>query len=258
MLTLIPAFMQKNRHASLLMIVAVIVAALFLHAPIPQLENYHHFANDCTWMGIANAENVLSNIPFFIVGLWGIIRLHRYVIVSHIERLCWMGFFTGVLLTCFGSAYYHLEPDNWRLVWDRLPIVLSFICLFSAVLAERVSERFVKICLLPFLLYSISAVFHWFFTEIADLSDMRAYLLVQLLPMVLIPLILKWYAPRYTHGWMLLMVALWYVVAKVCEGLDGVIYALNGHVSGHAIKHLFAALACFQVVLMLEKRTMKA
>jgi hypothetical protein len=208
-------------------------------------------------MGIANAENVLSNLPFFFVGLWGLIRLHRYVIVSPIERLCWIGFFIGVLLTCFGSAYYHLEPNNWRLIWDRLPIVLSFVCLFSAVLAERVSERFVKISLLPFLLYSICAIFHWFITEIAELSDMRAYILVQLLPMVLIPLILKWYAPRYTHGWMLLMVALWYVAAKVFEGLDGVIYALNGHVSGHALKHLFAALACYQVVLMLEKRTLK-
>lgn len=249
--------MQKNRHASLLMIVGIIVIAFLFHAPIPQLENYHHFANDCTWMGIANAENVLSNLPFLIVGIWGLLRSRNYAIVSQIERLCWMGCFAGVALTCFGSAFYHLDPNHWRLVWDRIPIALSFVCLFNAVLAERVSERFAKITLLPFVLYSIGAVFYWYLTETWGQSDMRAYILVQLLPMLMIPLILKWYAPRYTHGWMLLMVALWYLIAKVCEGLDGAIFAFTDHISGHAIKHLFAAIACAQVVWMLEKRTIK-
>ena len=29
-------------------------------------------------------------------------------------------FFAGILLTAFGSSFYHLAPDNERLFWDRL------------------------------------------------------------------------------------------------------------------------------------------
>ena len=34
--------------------------------------------------------------------------------------------FLGILLTGFGSAYYHLEPNDQTLFWDRLPMAISF------------------------------------------------------------------------------------------------------------------------------------
>lgn len=205
-------------------------------------------------MGLPHAENVLTNIPFLLVGVWGLFRFRRYTINSNVERLCWLGFLIGVAATFFGSSYYHLAPDNLRLVWDRIPIIFSFVCLFHAILAERVSEKFVMKSLLPLLILSISTVIYWYITETRELGDMRAYILVQLLPMLLIPFILKWYTPRYSHGWMILLVGLWYLLAKVFEGLDAFVYGLNGYLSGHGIKHLIAALACMQVVWMLEKR----
>ena len=39
-------------------------------------------------------------------------------------------FFLTVALTGIGSAYYHLEPNNDRLVWDRLPLAMMFMALF--------------------------------------------------------------------------------------------------------------------------------
>lgn len=34
----------------------------------------------------------------------------------------WTCFFVGVAAVAFGSGYYHLKPDDDRLVWDRLPV----------------------------------------------------------------------------------------------------------------------------------------
>ena len=43
------------------------------------------------------------------------------------ELLGWTCFFIGVTAVAFGSAYYHLKPNDARLVWDRLPV--SFLAM---------------------------------------------------------------------------------------------------------------------------------
>ena len=35
------------------------------------------------------------------------------------------------------SSYYHLAPDNARLVWDRLPMTVGFMGLLAAMMLER-------------------------------------------------------------------------------------------------------------------------
>lgn len=252
--TMYLTFFKQYRGPLLLVLVSIVAGALFLHEPIPQMVGYNDFANQSSWLGLVNAENVLTNLPFLLFGVWGIWRLPHFVIESKTEQLAWLGFFVGVALTAFGSSYYHLDPDNYRLVWDRLPITFSFICLFTAVLAERVSQRFAAVSFLPMVAYSVATVIYWYLTETWGMGDMRPYILVQLLPLLLVPLILTLYAPRYTHGWMLLMVAAWYLLAKLFEGCDAVVYQWSGHFSGHGMKHLLAAMACAQVIWMLEKR----
>lgn len=37
----------------------------------------------------------------------------------------WTCFFIGVAAVGIGSSYYHLKPNDARLVWDRLPV--SFV-----------------------------------------------------------------------------------------------------------------------------------
>jgi hypothetical protein len=41
------------------------------------------------------------------------------------ELWSWTLFFAGVTAVGVGSTYYHLNPDNATLVWDRLPVSLS-------------------------------------------------------------------------------------------------------------------------------------
>jgi hypothetical protein len=90
-------------------------------------------------LGVANFLNVASNLPFLTVGVLGLKSLFRHGAVGpqgpvqeRAERWPLLVLFAGVLLTAFGSAYYHLAPDNDRLVWDRLPMTVAFMRLFAS------------------------------------------------------------------------------------------------------------------------------
>jgi len=69
--------------------------------------------------------------------------------------------FVGLILTAAGSSYYHLQPDNTRLVWDRLPIVIVLMSLLAAIVAERMSLR-AGLLLMPLLLFiGVGSVLQW-------------------------------------------------------------------------------------------------
>ena len=119
---------------------ALSVFAFFrLVPPIAQDETYHLFADDHSLWGIPNFWNVASNLPFAIVGVLGLWKLRGvfdYVL------------FTGVAaLTFFGSAYYHLAPNDTRLVWDRLPMTLVFMALLACVVTGESDLPFSRLLL---------------------------------------------------------------------------------------------------------------
>jgi hypothetical protein len=138
---------------------AAIVAAIAVRWPaVPQPLSCHHFADQRAWLGIPNFADVTSNLPFAIAGIWGLIFLLRVPsqqlpdhFVEARERWPYVFVFVGLLLTALGSAYYHLAPDNARLVWDRLPMTIVFMSMVAAVIMERVSVT-VGLRLLPWLL----------------------------------------------------------------------------------------------------------
>lgn len=50
----------------------------------------------------------------------------------------------------------------------------------------------------------------------------------------------------------------WYVLAKICEALDKYIYKwTNNTVSGHTLKHLFAAIVPVCTIVMLTRRIVR-
>src|SRR6185295_11952077 len=121
----------------LLIVITAVVAVIALLLPrIPQPQSYHMFADQRGFLGIPNFGDVVSNLPFAVVGLCGLVFLLRsnsdYDPVSFIdrrERWPYLIVFGGLVLTAFGSAYYHLRPGNARLVWDRLPMTIVFMSL---------------------------------------------------------------------------------------------------------------------------------
>ena len=109
------------------------IVVVFFIPPIPQDPAYHDFVDQRTLHGVPNFWNVASNLPFVIAGLLGLlVLLGRKPLPGGLPELKWayVVFFAGVLLTGFGSAYYHLDPTNESLVWDRLPMTLAFMAFF--------------------------------------------------------------------------------------------------------------------------------
>jgi Ceramidase len=249
----------------LLVLVALAVGAAVAAVvvkPFPQKLAYHDFADQRALLGVNHFYNVVSNFPFVIVGvlgLWfvlGIPAAHqgRSFLVSA-ERWSFVLFFLGIFLTGFGSAYYHLQPNNDRLLWDRLPMTIAFMSLFSAVLAERIDVK-VGLWLLPVLVTAgLASALYWHWTELQGRGDLRFYYLVQFYPMVALPVLLFFFPPRYTRTIDLVVAVAWYIVAKVCEHpLDKDIFALGGVVSGHTLKHLAAGLSAYWVLLWVRGR----
>ncbi|NOX93449.1 MAG: ceramidase [Gammaproteobacteria bacterium] len=221
--------------------VAMLVTVFFLE-PIAQDDSYHQFIDAYTKMSIPNAWNVLSNIPFVLMGILGFVVSRKLLSEKYLEagKASILLFFVGLVLTGFGSAYYHLSPNNETLLWDRLPMTISFMALFSFILSFHINRRSGAAALWPLLLAGMSSVFYWSYTEAIGFGDLRFYAVVQFLPIILIPLIVLLFpAEDYQQKYIWLILVL-YIIAKLMENFDADIYHILG-VSGHTIKHIIAA-----------------
>jgi len=235
-------------HLLLLLSLACALAMLFV-PPIRQPLAYHHFADARTLLGIPNFWNVISNVPFLLVGIAGLAWCARHITdVDRAQRAAWLVLFLGVELVGLGSSWYHLAPGNGTLVWDRLPMTLAFMAFFAIILGEHIDRRMARFALWPLLLAGVASVLYWRNTD-----DLRAYVLVQFLPVLLIPLIL-WLYPKPGTG------AVWaalgcYVLAKLLEQFDPQVYAALGHaISGHSLKHVAAAAGMWALLAGLKAR----
>jgi len=229
---------------------------LAVHGPVAQPVHYNEFADQSAVSGIHHAADVLSNMGFALVAIWGWLAL-RPRRASEQLRAGWPGyrlFLLGLLLTAFGSAYYHLAPDNARLIWDRLPIALACAGLLVGVRGDTQPGSKTEIEAIALALFAVASVAWWAYTDSSGAGDLRPYLLLQGLPLVLIPL---WQAihraPRSDRIAFASAMAL-YVLAKIAEVLDHQIASALGFVSGHTLKHLIATMATAAVVWGLTRR----
>ena len=250
---------NNQRHWILLVAAVLLITATMLVVPVPQDPAYHGFADGRGWLSIANFGDVASNLPFALVGILGLIALLRNnLIIDPAERTAYLVLFGGVLLVCFGSSYYHLAPDNQRLVWDRLPMTLAFMGLFSAIIGERISSKAGRVLLWPLVLVGLLSVLYWHFTEQQGQGDLRPYALVQFLPMLLIPLILWLYPSGYRDLRYFIGLLGFYALSKITEHWDEAIFEQLGFISGHSIKHILAAAGVYCFYLGLKQRALKA
>jgi hypothetical protein len=247
----------SRRWVIVLAVVAVCAVVVFALPPIPQALEYHQFADRRAFFGEPNFFDVVSNVPFAIVGIWGLAvafrRQDHGIFASPWERRAYAVLFIGVTLTAFGSAYYHLAPDNDRLVWDRLPMAVGFMGLLTAIIAERVSASAARALLVPLLVVGCASVVYWHWTELQGAGDLRLYVLVQFGSLVVVVLLLLLYPPRYPGISYLVAGLIAYASAKVFESADRIIFDEVG-VSGHTLKHLAAAAGVACIVAMLHAR----
>ena len=224
-------------------IATLILAVFALVPPYPQPLEYHGFADARSLWGIPNALDVLSNLPFVIVGILGLQATLQMQPENEANRhrLHYTVFFVGFVLTGVGSAYYHLSPDNDSLVWDRLPMTIAFMAFFSSVVSELISERTGRTLLPVLVVVGVASVTYWAWTESTGRGDLRAYGLVQFLPILLIPLLLLLYPTRPGYTRAVLAMGACYLLAKLFEHFDKEIFGSLQFVSGHSLKHVAAA-----------------
>jgi hypothetical protein len=246
-----------TRNARLALLGAIALAAgvaLWLQGPIPQDPAYHRFADARTLWGVPNFWNVASNALFPVLGLWGAWRVARGPLdpLAAAQRTAWLVFFVGAAVVGLGSSWYHLHPDNASLVWDRLPMTLAFMALFSALVGEHLDLRTGRALLWPLLAVGLASVLWWAWTEAQGRGDLRPYAAVQFLPLLLIPGgLLAFPLPGRGPLWVVLGL---YALAKALEHWDAAILAAIGLTGGHAFKHVAAALGIGVVAAWLARR----
>jgi hypothetical protein len=129
---------------------------------ISQDKTYHDFADNITRYGIPRFGDVVTNIPFFFIGLYGL---------TVVKRLDHRFLFLGFMLTAFGSGYYHWNPNNYSLVYDRLGMSIALMGLFCAVCADY-GVKWAK--LYPFMFFGIVSVLYW-----AKFDELVPYAIMQ-------------------------------------------------------------------------------
>ena len=248
---------KKHRLYLLIALLAAGIAVVLMLDPIPQPAEYHLFADKRAIFGVPNFNDVFSNAGFLFVGVFALA-----VIFRHYARLFrrsedgrpYLVFFVAVALIAFGSGYYHLDPTNESLLWDRLPMSMAFMAISAAVVADRINARAGNGWLLVVLLITgFASLIYWDWSESVGRGDLRFYGLVQFYPMVALPLVIWLFRDHhYVLGRYLIWVIAWYGLSKVLEHFDHEIFELTGNlISGHSLKHMAAAVATWVAFRML-------
>ena len=229
---------------------ALIAFALLLPA-IRQDTQYHLFADQRTWLAVPRAADVLSNLAFLAVGLFGILRLLawrrlRYGYATEASLWC---IAVGFVFTGLGSAWYHLQPNDATLVWDRLPMTIVFAGVIGAALAERVGQNVATVALVGLIVLGVASVAYWRST-----GNLTPYGVVQfggIAALLAILIATRKGSDPFPWWW----VAGWYGFAKLAElGDQSMWQATGGIVAGHAVKHLASAAAGAAVFWPLRAR----
>lgn len=226
---------------------ALVLLAL-LGPAIAQPYDHHHFADRRTLWGIPCAWDVLSNLPFALLGLVGLGWIVARPTPDRTQRACAALFFGGLVVTAACSAWYHLRPEDAGLVIDRLGMVFAFAGLLGLAVADRISGRAGLALTATVLVLGPLSVQAW-----AASGNVLAWCVLQFGGMAL----LLWLATLRpvvgALGLRLGAILLIYSAAKALELADHAVFDLTGQfVSGHTLKHIVASLAALPVIAALR------
>lgn len=231
--------MSKSEISFLAGLIILLLLAIFLPA-IAQNQNYHNFADQRTFFGIKNTSNTLSNLAFIMVGLWGLINFYKnkYIKISNAFSVLLNLFFITIILTGLGSSYYHLSPNDFTLVFDRLALSLVFAVILAMLASIRISERSGFHTLAELIILAPLSVLLWNYN-----GNLTPYAVLQFGGIIIIVLTLLLTKAQKQSPCFASLIIL-YGFAKVAEFYDVEIFNLSQNlISGHTLKHLIGALA---------------
>jgi len=251
--------MQKNikgRDVILILFTGCSILLLFSFPRIGQDAAYHAFADQRELLDIPNFFNVITNLPFVLIGVIGLL-FFLLKAGDNTHSSAHLILFVGVVGIGFGSAWYHFHPTNSSLVWDRIPMTLTFMSYLSIIVTRYVNRRLGSVILFPLLILGVISIYYWHLTERHGNGDLRLYAWVQFYPMLCIPLILFLYPASKSIKLKIVSIILIYAVAKIAELADEVIFSFHELISGHSLKHLFASVSVLLILLTLKEEAPK-
>ncbi|KAL6344687.1 hypothetical protein AAG906_002593 [Vitis piasezkii] len=229
---------------------------MFATPKIPHSPKHHLFADMRNFLGVPNTLNVITNYPFLVLGVLGFVLClsgNFFVISSRAEVWGWALYYAGTTSVAFGSSYYHLKPDDNRVIWDKLPIMIAYSSLFASFIMERVGEMIGLTCLFTLNLVALVGVA----CERA-FNDLRLCMMFQLIPGIAIPAMTFMFTPKYTHSRYWLCATGVYLLAKFESVADNKVYRATWYlISGHSLEHLCSVIFPVLLTLMLIFRSIK-
>ena len=246
-------------NLKLLLVAGLGFAGLAVAIAFPSLlqwKDTHAFADTRGFSRFPNILNVVSNLPFLVVGFLGLRFLSKPSpgFRESWERGPYAVLMLAFLLVGLGSSCFHWNPCNRTLFWDRVPLALIFSSILGIAVIERVSVRWGARLFLPLVAAGLASVIYWHVGNVDGRGDLRFYVLLQGGAILAVPLLMLLFPPRYSLGQELLVIVGLYGVAKIFETYDAGVYRIGHVLSGHTIKHLLGALAAWMFLSMLQRR----
>jgi hypothetical protein len=237
----------EHTERGLLLALAILLATAILGPEIMQPTHQHDFADQRFFGYLPCAVDVMSNLPFALWGLAGLLILPSVKQHRSITGLAAL-FFMGLIVTAVASSWYHLQPDNAGLAIDRLGMTVAFAGLLGLAAADRASIR--AGVMLSGLVLVLGPLSVWVWSMSGNLLP---WLILQFGGMALI----LWLAiSQPLQGALAVrwgVVILIYAAAKVLELADHAVYEFTSQlISGHSLKHVVASFAAWPVVSALR------
>ena len=229
------------------MLASMMLAAamgLIAWGPILLTAQMHQYADNRSWFGLPGAANIWVNVVMFAAGAWG----WKTTQASHWStqlRTPWQLFQLCVMVSAVMSALYHASPGDCLFVLTHVFTASGFVMLTLGMLAERVHPRFGSPGLCWFVLLSVALTGGLMLLgRSPDAAvDMRPLLLLEIIPVLVIPAGALGLPGHFTHALDWVVVLTLYALAKLLETNDAFILEASGWVSGHTLMHLMLAAA---------------
>ena len=237
----------RRPEAVLLAAVLAALAVALLGPPLALPAHYHAFADQRSAWGVPHMADVLSNLPFALLGALGLRALVRWpagALPGSAQRGLFAWLCIGLLLTWVGSSRYHWQPDDVGLAWDRGGMSIAFAGLLGLAVADRLSARAGWALALSLLLLAPLAALLPLFT-----GNMLPWVVLQAGGLVLLAVLAGRPPQPGALRWSLSTVLALYLLAKGLELADHALFGLTHNLlAGHTLKHLVAAGAVWPVI----------
>ena len=243
--------LMQKRERRLFGFIVVLFFVAVLGPQITQYDSYHDFADQSNLFGLPHVWDVLSNLPFAVVGFWGLCVLRRFAEIegSAGARDMMSLFFYGLIATSVCSSFYHLNPDNASVFLDRLGMTVAFAGILALAVCVCVSDRAGKV--VSYLVLFLGPVSLWVWQQT---DNLLAWSVLQVGGMLLIVGLAAFTKANKQLRLALAYAIGWYFLSKLCELGDHAIYEWTwGLMAGHSLKHIVAAFAGIALIGYLRK-----